>query len=321
MKTKKAFTIIELMLAMAFLGTMLLGIASLILQITNIYQKGLAIRGINTTGREIISDLSRTVGSSRVNVDINPSSNASNEIRLQNVLDARSQYFVEIKRERTVDNKTVQAGGVFCTGTYSYVWNTAENLRAARNTGLVTEGKVENETVAQSSIASNNVLVIKTADSPAQFIIPKLVRFVDRDRNACLSNSSNEMIGDSSNPIKKGATYFDLTEYGVGVKDINELIAENEADLALYDFTVLPATQNYTTKQIFYPGTFILATYRGGVNITSNGDFCQGSDNNDGSMDDAEEFTSNDFDYCAVNKFNFAVRASGETGINQHGEN
>jgi hypothetical protein len=61
-----------------------------------------------------------------------------------------------------------------------------------------------------------------------------------------------------------------------------------------------------------------LATYRGGVNIKSNGDFCEGSDDENGYRD--SEITLNDFDYCAVNKFNFSSRATGETGINKHGE-
>jgi hypothetical protein len=123
----------------------------------------------------------------------------------------------------------------------------------------------------------------------------------------------------SSGKVKSnGATYFDVSalESPISGKDVVELIAENESDLALYDFTILPATKNYTTKQIFYPGSFILATIRGGVNIQSNGDFCQGSSSDEGEMD--SEYTGNDFDYCAVNKFNFAARATGETGINQH---
>jgi hypothetical protein len=95
-------------------------------------------------------------------------------------------------------------------------------------------------------------------------------------------------------------------------------------DLALYDFTIFPATQHYKTLQIYYSGMFILATYRGGVNIKSNGEFCEGSDEADGMADvDSDgnsEFTMNDFDYCAINKFNFAARATGEKTLNQHGE-
>lgn len=321
MKTKKAFTIIELMLAMSFLGTMLLGIATLIMQITNIYQKGLAIRGVNTVGREIISDLTRTVEASRVNVDINPSSNKPvrpNEIDSTDIRRARANYFVEV-----VDEK--QMGGAFCTGSYSYVWNTAENIRKARAMGSYTEGKVSESDAKALYDNTDHVLVIQLNDGT--FMVPKLARFMDNDRNACLHEDDGKtypMKGDPNNPIKKGKTLFVLSDYGA--KDVNELIEENEADLVLYDFSVLPATQNYTTKQIFYTGTFILATYRGGVNIASNGDFCQGSDSNTGEMDKNSdtgetEYTGNDFDYCAVNKFNFAIRATGETGINQHGEN
>lgn len=320
MKQKKAFTIIELMLAMSFLGTMLLGIASLIMQITNIYQKGLAIRGVNTVGREIISDLTRTVQASRVNdLSINPSTQEnSNEITEVEVRRARSDYFVE----KVKNGK--QLGGAFCTGSYSYVWNTADNIRVAKSSEkniVIKDGKVVNGT--SDELKELGVLTIRVKDNNNDddevLIVPKLVRFSDYNRDACFHDDNGEMAGnDDSNPIKESATSFDLYDK-MKEKDINELIEDNEADLVLYDFTVLPATQNYTTKQIFYPGTFILATYRGGVNITSNGDFCQGSDNESGSMDD--EYTGNDFDYCAVNKFNFAARATGETGINQHGDN
>lgn len=318
MNTKKAFTIIELMLAMAFLGTMLLGIATLILQITNIYQKGLSIRGINAVGREIISDLTRTVEASRVNVAINPSSTKSNgdintEISDELVRRARADYFVETVK----DGK--QMGGVFCTGSYSYVWNTAENIRIARNADGYLEGKISDASV--NKLLNDGVFIIRKKDG---YIVPKLVRFVDNERNACLHTESVdrkkfEPAGDENQSIKKDKTLFDVSEYSDN--SINELIQENEADLVLYDFSILPATQNPTTYQIFYSGTFILATLRGGVNILSNGDFCQGSDKEDGSIDNAEEYTGNDFDYCAVNKFNFAIRATGETGINQHGEN
>lgn len=322
MKQKKAFTIIELMLAMSFLGTMLLGIASLIMQITNIYQKGLAIRGVNTVGREIISDLTRTVQASRVNnLSINPRTKEnSNKIEETEIRRARADYFVEIRKNGK------QLGGAFCTGSYSYVWNTADNLRIARSAVGIKDDKVVEGTL--DKLKAEGVLTVQVKENDSDnlvLIVPRLVRFSDYDRDACFHGDNLEMIGEDSNPIKKSATFFDLSDK-MREKNVNELIEDNEADLVLYDFTVLPATQNYTTKQIFYPGTFILATYRGGVNIASNGDFCQGSDNDDGTMDvnsetGETEFTGNDFDYCAVNKFNFAARATGETGINQHGDN
>ena len=314
MKTQKAFTIIELMLAMAFLGTMLAGIASLIMQITNIYQKGLSIRNVNSVGREIVSDFTRTINSSRVNIDINPS---GTDIKIDSVKAARSQYFLETK----TDNK--QMGGVFCTGSYSYVWNTADNLRIARGASdiSISDGYVDKN--AATRAASLGVFVLSTKDG--KYRIPKLVRFADKNRDACYGEKTNESgnvliiaKGEKGSIKQNAVTYFSAEALGIYDKDVVELISDNEADLALYDLSIIPATQNYTTKQIFYAGSFILATYRGGVNIMSNGDFCQGSSDDTGVMD--SEYTGNDFNYCAVNKFNFSARATGETGINQHGE-
>ena len=82
-----------------------------------------------------------------------------------------------------------------------------------------------------------------------------------------------------------------------------ELINRDEIDLAIYSFKITPATQSIRTKQAFLSASFILATLRGGVNIMSNGDFCQG--------EGVDEFKSDDFAYCAVNKFNFSMRTGG----------
>ncbi len=55
---QKGFTLIELMLAMAFIAFMLLFITSAILQATKLYVKGSAIRQINQAGRQVLSDIS-----------------------------------------------------------------------------------------------------------------------------------------------------------------------------------------------------------------------------------------------------------------------
>lgn len=323
---KKGFTIIELMLAMSFLGTMLVGIASLTMRITNIYQKGLSLRNINAIGREIISDLTRTANSSRVNIDINPEV-PDNGIVTQSDIDlARAEYFIYTEESELEDNKnngSRQMGGVFCTGDYSYIWNTADNLRKIRKDSddLVKSKNINSSNVG--GILSNKVYVIKAKDG---YIIPKFARFQDKEREACTHEkvTAGEKVRyvpvkNESVPMKSTSAYlFDLSSDDKKLDAITELIDDNEADLALYNFTIFPATQHNTTKQIFYSGMFILATYRGGVNIKANGDFCQGSDDSNGIRD--SDITLNDFDYCAVNKFNFSARATGETGINKYGE-
>lgn len=304
---KKAFTIIELMLAMAFLGTMLVGIASLTMRITNIYQKGLALRSVNAIGREIISDLTRTINASRVNIDINPEIPSNYKVEDQQINDARANYYLETAESGK------QWGGVFCTGDYSYVWNTADTFRLLRQNTLLKEKKYTDASISYA--LGKHAYVIKTDEG---YMIPKLARFHDKDRRACAHEEKKyEPAADSTEgSIKPNARTFYL---GAGSKldAATELIEDSESDLMLYNFTIFPATQHETTKQIFYSGMFILATYRGGVNIQSNGDFCEGSNNENGTRD--SDITLNDFDYCAVNKFNFSARATGETGINKYG--
>ena len=319
MTKKKAFTIIELMLAMAFLGTMLVGIASLVMRITNIYQKGLALRSINSIGREIISDLTRTVNASRVNIDVNPELPDDLRIEQKHIDAARANYFVT-----TSDSEGRQLGGVFCTGDYSYVWNTADTFRKVREDESL-KSKIYNSTTINTALAKH-AYVIKTEGG---YTIPKFARFQDKDRHACAHEEKTTAsektyipaTEEGAGSIKPSNPY--LFELGAGstLDKVTELIEDSESDLMMYNFTVFPATQHATTKQIFYSGMFILATYRGGVNIKSNGDFCEGSDSADGSRDstDSDEMTLNDFDYCAVNKFNFSARATGETGINKYG--
>lgn len=320
MTKKKAFTIIELMLAMAFLGTMLVGIASLTMRITNIYQKGLALRSINTVGREVISDLTRITNASRVNININPEIPSDGKVLQQHIDAARAQYFVE-----TLGEEDRQMGGVFCTGDYSYVWNTADNFRIARAISEDFKNKQYND--ASINTALGKGIYVISAGSPTTYMVPKFARFSDKNRRACASKQTGSVyvpdVDDAEGSIKQSNPYlFELGE-DLTLDAVTELIDDNESDLMMYDFSILPATQHLTTKQIFYSGMFILATYRGGVNIKSNGDFCEGSDSEDGSRDmigDESEMTLNDFDYCAVNKFNFSARATGETGINKYGE-
>ena len=60
-----------------------------------------------------------------------------------------------------------------------------------------------------------------------------------------------------------------------------------------------PAT-NDLGKASFYSVSFILGTVQGGINVMSSGNFCK-----------APEEDDSNFDYCAINKFNFAAQATG----------
>lgn len=272
---RKGFTIIELVLAMGFLTTILVTIAILLIQIMSIYQKGLSLRAVNTMGQQLIDELSRTVGGSPIVPNINPVPNDSGIVNEQALATALRRYYVS--NTIVEDGRQKQINGVFCTGSYSYIWNTPES--------------------DPTNSASPNVLTLQYGETGERKIY-KMARVVDNTRRIC-----QEAQGDSP-----------ASNFIISATDPEpiELINTDEADLYLYDFTVFPATQNTITGQTFYSANFILGTMRGGINIMSNGDYCE---------DLASQEMVSDFSYCAVNKFNFAMRATGYTeGEDQYGE-
>lgn len=85
---QKGFTIVELMLAMAFLAFMLVFVFTATTQIMRAYNKGLTIKQINQTGRSLVDDIQRTAA------------NASKD-----------------------SLKIANANGRLCVGGVTYVWN------------------------------------------------------------------------------------------------------------------------------------------------------------------------------------------------------
>ena len=64
--TKKGFTLVELSLAIVFISILLLTIGFLTVHITSVYQKGLAMKAVNATAKELIDDVSRSIAGSPV---------------------------------------------------------------------------------------------------------------------------------------------------------------------------------------------------------------------------------------------------------------
>ena len=101
---EKGFTLIELMLSMAFVGVLLLAIAVTSTHIMNTYTKGLTIREVNQVGRTISEDIQRTIATSSPFV-ISPAKTGAPTDQID------SKYV------------TQDGGGRLCTGTQTYAWN------------------------------------------------------------------------------------------------------------------------------------------------------------------------------------------------------
>ena len=275
---KKGFTIIEITLAMTFLAILMVSIATLIMRVTNIYQKGLAMRAINATSTEIIEDITRTVGAASYLVDIH---SQDAELGGNGVMEYDNNYklvekyyydYTVYNENHNGKNFNVQYFGVLCTGDYSYIWNTARAL--------------DPDFTTKNFITVNGEKV-------------KMVRVYDREQTQCNKDKN----GSVANLAKRN--YLPVT-INVPVDNVVELINNDEMDLALYEFNITPATQSAITRQSFISANFILATRQGGININANGDFCRGEDN-----EFKDEYEGTMFNYCAVNKFSFSARTGG----------
>ncbi|HEY8886421.1 MAG TPA: type II secretion system protein [Candidatus Microsaccharimonas sp.] len=139
---KKGFTLIELMLAMTFISILLLTIALTIVQIANIYNKGIITKEVNASSRAISDELNQAMRSSG---------------------------------SITLANKYVQSnwGGRLCIGQYSYVWNygtALANQDVNRNqySGPATSGN----TVITGGVTRYEISLVKVPDAGGAYCVP-----------------------------------------------------------------------------------------------------------------------------------------------------
>jgi len=261
MKTRKGFTIIELLLAMSFIAVLMVTIAFLVIRITAIYQKGLSTRSVNQVGRNLIDEFNRAVADSPVD----------------GTLDSRDRYFVSIP------NAGTQLQGAFCTGRYSFVWNTGTAIKEGRR--------------------------IQFRNNNGTFSF-RLLRLNDAGRTICTRvNAAGGPNLDfrSTTPTEFNSIIPQEMLTLSGADDAPTTDSASESDLALYDLRVFPPTINRLTGHAFFSATFILGTLRG-IDITTSGDYCR----------NISRGLDTDFAYCSINKFNFAMTTMDTGGLEDY---
>lgn len=111
------FTLMELMLAMAFVAMLLLAIAAVVLQIAGIYNKGTTMKAVNQASRSIVTDMRRVIGESRP-FDVTTSPQG---------VQPKSTNFVLLPDDNSAAGYAAPRGGRLCTGSYTYIWNIGTN--------------------------------------------------------------------------------------------------------------------------------------------------------------------------------------------------
>lgn len=138
---------IELMLAMAFVATLLASIAIMVIQIANIYTRGITLKEVNQAGRSIVSELQRNISASTP-FHIDPDSgNKYNKDKI-NIF----SYYI---KQKGADGKV--GGGRLCLAKYSYVWNFGKNIN---NNDIINK---------YSTAVDKNIYFVKIYDPNAEY--------------------------------------------------------------------------------------------------------------------------------------------------------
>lgn len=98
-KRSNGFTLVELMLAMGFVAALLLAVAMTVLQISNIYSRGLALKNINQAGLAISSEIQTDINNSQPFTLVDSGDDNTRYVNINGV------------------------GGRLCLSGYAYIWN------------------------------------------------------------------------------------------------------------------------------------------------------------------------------------------------------
>ena len=287
-KNKKGFTLVELSLSIAFISILSITVALIINDAISTYRRGLTLNQVNTVGMDLVDDIRAVVQNSPskavVGECLDYYSGSGNSNAKSNCEGDGAQKFVMFSHEADLgDMQNVPMYGAFCTGAYSYIWNSGYF-----DSGEYNMSGVNRATLKYKNKDGNDVSI-------ADF---RLLKVKDQQRAVC-----KVAIGTDYEQVDINANggVIDISSYGNVGEDPEVILVNDSANpLALYDLEVAAPAANSLGNSLFYPISFILGTVQGGINIMSNGNFCK----------TPTDYDSN-FDYCAINKFNFAAQATG----------
>lgn len=209
------------MLAMTFVSILLLSIAMTIIQIGNIYSKGMALKDINQSGRLIADDIKRTVAE-------------AGEVSLSD-----DRYVLRPTTGATVS-------GRLCLGNYTYLWNTADAPGSADAIMIDSEpleGLVKVPDSAMVYCAKNATGGLVTGNAVRPDDIPKLANLlVDGDHSLSVTDFSvNASSGARDTATGQGLF---MVDYSLGTGEVSAMNAARTACLPQGDSNADPTYCN-----------------------------------------------------------------------------
>lgn len=295
-RKKLGFTMVELSLSIAFLSILSITIVLIITNAVSAYHRGLTLNDINSTGMDLVEDIRRTVQNSpheslsSICASAYPNGTEEKGKCEKNEGNSGARLIATsftrmIRIGASGEEVEVPVYGAFCTGAYSFIWNSGY---------FFSSGDVK-------FVNDEKSAMLKIGDSSGPISDFKLLKVKDSNREVCINAAASESTKGGFNGVFGIKSSKEITE-----NNPPEDLLEGKNNLAIYELQVpIPADNGKNT--LFYSISMILGTVQGGINVKASGDYCA----TPGGYNAAIE----NFDYCAINKFNFAAQATGGRGV------
>ena len=312
-RIRRGFTLIELSFAVAFISILLITVTLITNEIIQIYRKGYSIKAINQVGRELIDEFQNSIiqsppasitsfCSSKYPGNADEQEDCDGENSNHGFYSIYQQFYTPVRvtsgREANPKTKQVPTGGIFCSGKYTYIWNTGYlfnlNDYEFQGSGSQTDLREENKIELSYQYQTEN------GTQPGSNKNFHLVKIEDASGAIC-SATLDDDYPSTNIPLAGpgGSSNHTITIPFVLSDPPEEILAQSDADLALYDLVVFEPARVGAADRLLFSGSFILGTISSGVDIMTNSDFCQ-----------TPSYFTSDFSYCAINKFNFTIQTS-----------
>lgn len=196
-RASRGFTLIELMLSMAFVSVLLITIALTVIQMGTIYNRGMVLKDMNQSARDIADDLRRVA--------------ASSEEFAINVTGGDTTDYVTIKRSGQL------MGGRLCTGSYSYVWNTVRAVEYGTNAS-----DIAYYTLQDSSTPPQNIT------GPVNFY-----KVPDASKKYCAKNPSSGVLTNEDIPLvdaQKSTELLPTGDHKIGIESFSVTTSDSSSD-------------------------------------------------------------------------------------------
>lgn len=192
------FTLVELMLAMAFASVLLVAIAMTVIQIGNIYEKGITLKETNQAGRAISNELQQNINN-----------NQSFKLVLCTATTTTCNYVIQSSGQRPW-------GGRLCIGDFSYIWNT----------GGVINGTFPgaNKNIYTSPNDTTIIRFVKVIDPSADYCTHSTRSVSYSNATELLSKSQRDLAIHGFSISQSGATD---TRTGQSLYNVNFLLGTN----------------------------------------------------------------------------------------------